>query len=483
MINFEIRSKFNSLYYEKVEFFYSHFVFKLLEGKGGNMEEDVMKMVQEKKFNNLKEYLQNVNSADFPTLFDELEDENILISFRLLPKEKAAEVFAELDSDIQEKLINGFSDRELKNVIDELFMDDTVDLIEEMPSNVVKRILKNIHPDDRKIINELLNYPDDTAGSIMTTEFIDLKENMTVKEALEKIKRIGLEKETIYNCYVLNIHRKVRGIIDLKTLVISKEDTIIKNIMETNVITVSTLEDQEVVAKMFDKYNFLALPVVDKENRLVGIVTVDDAMDVLQDEIAEDFEKMAAITPNEDTYFKTSVYKHARNRIVWLLILMLSSIVTGSIITKYENAFQAVPILVAFIPMIMGTTGNCGSQTATLIIRGMSNDEVELKDYFKAVWKEFRVALLVALMLGLANGARILIQYHDIQLASIVAVSLLGTVVVAKFLGCSLPMLAKKIKIDPALMATPVIATISDMCSVLIFFKVATIIMGLEVNI
>ena len=447
------------------------------------MEEEVVKLINERRFNDLKKYLQSVNSADLPSLFDELDEEKNLIVYRLLSKGKAAEAFAEFDSDVQEKLINGFSDKELKNVIDELFMDDTVDLIEEMPSNVVKRILGNIDRDDRKIINELLNYPEDSAGSIMTTEFIDLKENMTVEQALEKIKKTGLEKETIYNCYVLNLHRKVRGIVDLKTLVISEKDTIIKDIMETNVITVTTLEDQEVVAKMFDKYNFLALPVVDKENRLVGIVTVDDAMDVLQDEVAEDFEKMAAMTPSEDTYFKTSVFKHAKNRIVWLIILMLSSIVTGNIITKYENAFAAVPILVAFIPMIMGTTGNCGSQSSTLIIRGMSNDEIELKDYFRAVWKEFRVAILVALMLGIANGARILIQYQDLKLALVVALSLLGTVVLAKFLGCTLPMLAKKLKIDPALMAAPVISTISDMCSVLIFFKVATLVMGLDVNI
>lgn len=452
--------------------------------KGGiNMEEKVTELIQMRKFNDLKEYLQNINSADLPTLFDELDDEKKLIVYRVLSKEKAAEVFAELDPDVQEKLINGFSDKELKNVINELFMDDTVDLIEEMPSNVVKRILRNIHSDDRKIVNELLNYPEDSAGSIMTTEFIDLKENMTVEQALEKIKKIGLEKETIYTCYVLSMSRKVKGIINLKSLVISEKDIMIKDIMETNVITVTTLEDQENVAKMFDKYNFLAIPVVDTENRLVGIVTVDDAMDVLQDEVAEDFEIMSAITPNEETYFKTSVLSHAKNRIIWLLILMLSSIVTGAIITKYEAAFASVPILVAFIPMIMGTTGNCGSQTSTLIIRGMSNDEVMLKDYFKAIWKELRVAISVALMLGVANGIRILIQYQDMKLAVVVALSLLGTVILANFLGCSLPMLAKKIKIDPALMATPVITTVSDMCSVLIFFKIATIVMGLEVNL
>lgn len=437
------------------------------------MKEEVINLIQTRKFNDLKEYIQNVNSADLPSLFEELNDENQLIVYRLLSKEKAAEVFAELDPDVQEKLINGFSDRELKNVIDELFMDDTVDLIEEMPSNVVKRILKNIGAGDRKIINELLNYPEDSAGSIMTTEFIDLKENMTVEQALEKIKKIGLEKETIYNCYVLNIHRKVRGIIDLKSLVIAEKDTIIKDIMEKNVITVSTLEDQEVVAKMFDKYNFLALPVVDTENRLVGIITIDDALDVLQDEVSEDFEKMAAITPNEETYFKTSVFSHAKNRIFWLLILMISATVTGSIITYYEEAFAALPILVAFIPMIMGTGGNCGSQSSTLIIRGLAVDEIQLTDFLKALWKEIRVALLVGIILAVANGIRIFVQYRDLQLSIVVGLTLIATVCMSKALGCCLPMLSKKLKLDPAIMAAPLITTIVDTCSVLIFFKIA----------
>lgn len=447
------------------------------------MKEEVEKFIEEKRFNDLRKYLESMNSADFPSLFEEIEEEKIIVIYRILSKEKAAEVFAELDSDVQEKLINCFTEKELRDVINELFMDDTVDLIEEMPSNVVKRILKNIKSEDRKVINELLNYPEDSAGTIMTTEFVDLKEHMTVEQAFDKIRKIGLQKETVYNCYVLSADRKLKGIIDLKDLLIAEKDEKLKNIMNANVITTNTLEDKENIAKMFDKYNFFALPVVDKEKRLVGIITIDDAIDVLQEEIDEDFEKMAAITPSEDTYFKTSVFTHARNRIVWLIILMLSSIVTGSIITKYENAFAAVPILVAFIPMIMGTTGNCGSQTSTLIIRGMSNDEIELKDYLKAVWKEFRVAILVALMLGIANGLRIWIQYKDLNLAIVIALSLLGTVILAKFLGCSLPMLAKKLKIDPALMATPVITTISDMCSVLIFFKIATLVMGLDINI
>jgi len=442
------------------------------------MEEIVVDLIKTRKFNKLKEYLQSVNSADLPSLFDELNDENKLIVYRLLSKEKAAEAFAEFDPDVQEKLINGFSDKELKSVMNELFMDDAVDLIEEMPSNVVKRILKNINPSDRKIINELLNYPEDSAGSIMTTEFIDLKENMTVEQALQKIKKIGLEKETIYNCYVLNMHRKIKGIIDLKSLVISDKDIIIKDIMETNVITVNTLDDKEEVAKQFDKYDVMALPVVDKENRLVGIITVDDAIDVLQEENTEDFELMAAMTPTEDTYFKTSVFAHAKNRIIWLLILMLSATVTGAILTHYEQAFAAVPLLVSFIPMIMGTGGNCGSQSSTLIIRGMAMDEIGLKDFAKAIWKEIRVALLVGIILAIFNGIRVIIQYQDIKLAIVLGLTLIGTVALAKTLGCALPMLAKKLKLDPAIMASPLITTIVDTCSILIYFSIAVAIIN-----
>ena len=441
--------------------------------------EKIEQLIEEKKFNDLRRYLENVNSADFPRMLEELNEEQTLLIYRLLSKEKAAEVFAELDSDIQEKLLNALTDKELKSVVDELFMDDTVDLIEEMPSNVVKRILKNIDKADRKVVNELLKYPDDSAGSIMTTEFVDLKENMTVDDAFAKIKQIGLSKETVYSCYVLSLDRKIKGFIDIKDLLVAERTDLLKDIMDENVITVNTLEDQETVAKMFDKYNMYALPVVDKEERLVGIVTIDDAIDVLQDENTEDFEKMAAMLPNEDSYFKTSVFTHAKNRIVWLLVLMLSSIVTGTIITKYENAFAAVPILVAFIPMLMDTGGNCGSQSSTLIIRGMAMDEIKLKDFFKAIWKEIRVALLVGLVLALFQGIRITIQYQDMKLAIVVALSIMGTVMMSKVLGCVLPMLAKRLKLDPAIMAAPLITTIVDTCSVLLFFNIATVLMNL----
>ena len=441
-------------------------------------KEKILNFIENKKFNDLRKYLEDVNPADFPSMFEELEEEEqVLLIYRLLSKEQAAEVFAELDSDVQENLINAFTDKELKNIVDELFMDDTVDLIEEMPSNVVKRILNNINKTDRKVINELLNYPEDSAGSIMTTEFIDLKENMTVEEAFNKIKKIGLQKETVYNCYVLSVDRKIKGVIDIKELLIAERESKLKDIMDTNVLTVSTLEDQEEVAKMFDKYNMYALPVVDQENRLVGIVTIDDAIDVMQEETSEDFELMAAMTPTEETYFKTGVFKHAKNRIVWLLVLMLSSMVTGSIITHYEEAFAAVPVLVAFIPMLMGTGGNCGSQSSTLIIRGLAMDEIRLKDYFKALWKEFRVSIVVGIILAIANGIRICMQYQDPKLALVVGLTIIGVVMLSKALGCSLPKLAKKLKLDPAMMASPLITTIVDTCSVLLFFQIAVAIL------
>jgi len=441
--------------------------------------EEVLELLEQKKFNDLKKYLERINGADFPSIFEAIKDEDMIVIFRLLNKEEAAEIFAELDSDMQERLINSFTDKELKYVIDNLFMDDTVDMIEEMPSNVVKRILKNVSESDRKIINEILNYPDDTAGSIMTTEFVDLKENMTVEDAFKKIKKIGLKKETVYNCFVLDVNRKLLGVLDLKDLLVAERDEKITDLMDDNVITVTTLDDKEDVAKIFDKYDYIALPVVDKENRLVGIVTVDDAIDVMQEEVSEDFEKMAAISPNEDGYYKTSVLQHAKNRIVWLLFLMVSSIVTGAVITHYETAFAALPILVSFIAMIMGTGGNCGSQSSTLVIRGLAVDEIKPKDFFKVWWKEIRVSLIVGIIMAIVNCIRILIQYHDFQLGMVVGLTLIIAIALAKSIGCLLPLICKKLKLDPAIMAAPLISTLLDTCSCLIFFNVAVIIMGL----
>ena len=418
-----------------------------------------------------------VNSADIPTILEDLDKENVVKLFRILPKEQAGEAFSYMEPYMKEKLIQDLTDTELKGIINEPFMDDTVDLIEEMPSNVVKKILKVVNAKDRKIINELLQYPEDSAGSIMTTEFIDLKETMTVEQALQRIRDIGIDSETIYNCYVLNKNRVLLGIIDIKEILISKKEQVIKELMTTNVISVNTLEDQEDVAKFFDKYDMYAIPVVDTENRLVGIITVDDAINVLQDETSEDFEKMAAMSPSEKGYFETSVFHHAKNRIVWLLVLMLSSAITGGIITNYEQAFAAVPLLVAFIPMIMGTGGNCGSQSSTLIIRGLATDEIELKDIFKALWKEFRVSIIVGITLAIVNGIRIMIQYDDLQLAIVIGLTLIATVALSKALGCLLPMLAKKLKLDPAIMATPLITTLVDIFSILVYFQIATAIM------
>lgn len=443
------------------------------------MVKKMQELLEEKNFLELRKLLESMNSADIPSLFEELEEDQMIIIYRLLSKDMAAEVFVELDSDMQEKLINALTDKELKSVIDEIFMDDMVDLIEEMPANVVKRILKTKDAAERKIINKLLKYPEDSAGSIMTTEFIDLKENMTAEDAINKIRKIAEDVESIDTCYVLTMTRKLIGTVGLKEIILAKPKTIVKDIMDTNFIKVLALEDQEEVVKKFDKYDEVSLPVVDKENRLVGIVTVDDAMDVMKEEVKEDFEIMAAITPSEDSYFKTSVFKHARNRIFWLLILMLSAAVTGSVITRYENAFATLPLLVAFLPMVMGTGGNCGSQSSTLIIRGLANDEIKTKDVFKAWWKEVRVAFLVGLSLFVVNFLRVLFQYQDMKLGIIIGTTLMGTVTIAKSLGCILPIIAKKLKMDPAIMAAPLISTILDTCSVLLYFNIATLVMGL----
>lgn len=441
----------------------------------------IQELIEEKKINELRECLNELNNVDISVILAELseiiEKEKILIAFRILSKEKAGEVFSYASPEMQQKLIESLTDTEIRNVMNELYMDDKVDLLEEMPSNVVKRILKNVKKEDREIINELLKYPQDSAGSIMTTEFVDLKENMTVEEALNKIRKIGLEKETIYYCYVLTSKRSLVGIVDLKRLVIRDKKEKIKDFMETNLIKVNTLEDKENVAKILSKYNLLALPVVDNEEKLVGIITIDDAIDVIQEEATEDLEKMAAIAPSEDGYFSTNIFKHAKNRIVWLLVLMLSSTITGGIITKYETAFAAIPLLVSFIPMIMGTGGNCGAQSSTLIIRGLATDEIELKDIIKVVWKEIRVAIVVGLALAVLDGLYILLRFKNPMLSVTLGLTLMITVALAKLIGCCLPLLAKKLKLDPALMASPLITTIVDTCSVLIFFNVATMIM------
>lgn len=443
------------------------------------MQEKVMELLLEKKYHDLHLLLEVENSADIAQFLEEIEDEDMIVVFRLLSKDKAVETFAYLEADMQERLIHAMTDKELKEVISKLFMDDTVDMIEEMPATVVKRILKQADPAQRNLINELLNYPEESAGSVMTTEFVDLKGKMTIEEAFTRIRKTGVNKETIYTCYVLNESRALTGIVTVKDLLLSEKNTIIEDIMETNLITAHTLEDQESTVKKIIKYDLLAIPVVDKENRMVGIITVDDAVDVIQDENTEDFEIMAAMSPTEDTYFRTSVFQHAKNRIVWLLVLMFSATITGLMTMRYEAAFSAIPLLVAFIPMLTDTGGNCGSQTSTLVIRGMAIDEIRIRDFFRVLWKETRVSILVGFVLGVANGARIMIQYNDPKLALVIGLTIVIVVMMSKLLGCILPMFAAKFKLDPAMMAAPLITTIVDTCALLVYFNIAIKILKL----
>lgn len=440
-----------------------------------NLSELITQLLIERRFPQLRELLLEMMPVDIAALFDELPEDDLPLVYRILPKELAAEAFACMDSDSQEHLISTFSDKELRLVLDQMFVDDAVDMIEEMPATVVKRILAHTPPEKRHRINEILQYPDDSAGSMMTTEYVDLRKNMTVTQAFDKIRQVGVDKETIYTCYVKDSNRHLLGVITAKTLLLAPSDAVIEDLMDTNVICVDTFEDKEVVAKMFDKYDFLALPVVDKENRLVGIITVDDALDVIQEETTEDFERMAAIMPSEGEYLKTSAFKHAKSRIVWLLFLMLTATITGMIIDRYESAFVALPILVAFVPMIMGTGGNSGSQSATMVIRGLSIDEIALSDFFKVLGKETLVAIYCGVTLALVNGVRVYFTYdRNMYLAVVLGITLVATVLIAKILGCLLPMGAKLLRLDPALMAGPLVTTITDTCSVLLYFIIAS---------
>lgn len=419
-----------------------------------------------------------MNEVDIASLLSTLSDKELALAFRLIPKDKVAEVFSNMDTSMQTYLVTMFTEKELKELLDDLYMDDTVDMLEELPANLVKRILATVSASDRSMINQLLNYPEDSAGSIMTTEYVDLREEMTVGQAMAHIKKTGIHKETIYTCYITE-RRKLVGIVSAKDLMTTDDDVPIKDLMETEIISVYTHADQEQVAQLFTKYDLLALPVIDQDGRMVGIVTFDDAMDVMVDEATEDITKMVAINPSEKTYFETSVLQHAKNRIPWLLILMFTSIITGTIITRYENAFAAIPLLVSFIPMLMDTGGNCGSQSATLIIRGIALDEIRFTDLFKVMFKEFRISLIVGAFLAVANGVRIFIQYHNPGLAVVIACSLMGTVIMAKLVGCILPLLAKKVNLDPAIMASPLITTLVDTFSILIYFNIATVLFRL----
>ena len=443
------------------------------------MDKDIfIKLLAQREFKAVRSILDVMNEVDIASLLSTLSDKELALAFRLIPKDKAAEVFSNMDTSIQTYLVAMFTEKELKELLDDLYMDDTVDMLEELPANLVKRILATVSASDRSMINQLLNYPEDSAGSIMTTEYVDLREEMTVGQAMAHIKKTGIHKETIYTCYITE-RRKLVGIVSAKDLMTTDDEVPIKDLMETEIISVHTHADQEQVAQLFTKYDLLALPVIDQDGRMVGIVTFDDAMDVMVDEATEDITKMAAINPSEKTYFETSVFQHAKNRIPWLLILMFTSIITGTIITRYENAFAAIPLLVSFIPMLMDTGGNCGSQSATLIIRGIALDEIRFTDLFKVMFKEFRISLIVGAFLAVANGVRIFIQYHNPGLAVVIACSLMGTVIMAKLVGCILPLLAKKVNLDPAIMASPLITTLVDTFSILIYFNIATILFHL----
>ena len=444
------------------------------------MTDKILELLEEKKYSEIKEILSETEPADIAYMYEEMPDKNMPLLYRLLPKELAAEVFVELDADTQEMLIRGFSDAELKEVLDELYLDDAVDIIEEMPANVVKRIIRHTEPEMRAGINEILKYPKDSAGSVMTIELVDLKESMTVQDAFTRIRRTGLDKETIYTCYVTDKNRILLGTVSAKDLLLADEECVIADIMETNPICVHTHDDQEEVALELSKYDLLAIPVVDAEERLVGIVTVDDAIDVLQEEATEDIEKMAGIMPSEKPYLKTGVLDTCRQRIPWLLLLMISSTFTGKIITHYEDALGELLVLTAFIPMIMGTGGNSGSQSSVTVIRGLSLEEIEFKDIFKILWKEFGVAILCGLVLAVATFLKVItLDGESAMIGAVVALTMFFTILLAKLVGCVLPLLAKKVGFDPAVMASPFITTIVDALSLVVYFDIASRILKL----
>lgn len=440
---------------------------------------EVEELIKERKFTRLKDMLSEVNPADMAAVFDEVDKKHRLLLFRVLPKELAADTFTYLESDMQRTLIEAFSDVELREVVNELFLDDTVDIIEEMPANAVDKILRNVDSETRKAINDLLHYPKDSAGSIMTTEYVALKQNMTVEQAFAHIRKYAVDKETIYTCYVTD-NRKLMGIVTVKELLLASYEDIIGDIMETNVIAVDTHEDQELVANMFDKYDLMALPVVDKENRIVGIITVDDAMEVMREEHGEDIEAMAAILPTDKSYMQTGVFETWKKRIPWLLFLMLSATFTGKIIQSFEAALAGCVALTAFMPMLMGTGGNAGSQASVTIIRGLSLNEIEYKDIFKVVWKELRISMVCGLTLGAIGLVKImLIDNVSIVIALVVVGTLFVTVIIAKLLGCTLPIIAKRIGLDPAVVVNPLITTAVDAISLMVYFEIASRVLEL----
>ena len=452
------------------------------------VEKALLKMLDEKKYASLRDILVTMNPSDVAGLFDGLEEKQIPVMFRLLPKEQAAETFVEMEPEAQQLLIQGFSDNELREVLDELYVDDAADLVEEMPANVVRRILTQADPEMRSSINQILRYPENSAGALMTMEYVSLRLDMTVEESILRIRRQGVDKETIYTCYVLSADRTLQGIVTVKDLLLAEsDDTEIKEIMTENVISVTTQDDQEEVAKMFSKYNFLALPVVDTEKRMVGIVTFDDAMDVMEEEATEDMEIMAAMTPSEKSYLKSTPFDLYKHRIPWLMLLMVSATFTGMIISSFENALALLPALTAFIPMLMDTGGNCGSQSSVTVIRALSLDELEPSDVFTVLWKEVRTAVLCGISLAAVCFLKVLLvdrllmhnESISLSVDLVICLALGVTVVMAKMVGCTLPLLAKRLGFDPAVMASPFITTIVDALSLLVYFLFAKTILGL----
>ncbi len=440
----------------------------------------LIQMAEQRDYISLKKELETLQEVDVAQFLELLSGEKIVVVFRTLPKEMAAEVFANLQPETQEYIVTSITDQEIAVIIEDLFVDDAVDFLEELPANVVKRVLKNAGADTRAQINQFLNYPENSAGSIMTAEFTDLRKTMTVAQAIDHIRRTGEDRETIYTCYVIDDRRVLDGVVSVKSLLLADDEQLILDVMDTDIISVNTEDDREDVAQLFSKYGLLSLPVVDKENRLVGIVTVDDAVEVIEQEATEDFEKMAAMLPSERPYLKTSVFDLAKNRIMWLLVLMISAMITGGVLERYEAAFAAMPLLVTFIPMLTDTGGNAGSQSSTLIIRGMAVSEIHPKDLPQVVWKELRVSVLVGLVLSVVNFIQLAIRYPGNELVALtVVLSLFATVVIAKTVGCVLPILAKMCHADPAIMAAPLITTVVDAFALIIYFSLAQRLLGL----
>ena len=434
----------------------------------------LLELLERRDLHALRAALLEENEVDIAEFLEELPQDKIVVVFRALPKEMAAEVFSNLEPDTQQVIIQSATDQEVPAIVEELYVDDAVDMLEELPANVVKRVLKAARPDTRKLINQFLNYPDNSVGSIMTAEFTDLKQSMTVAQAIAHIRRTGENSESVYTCYVTDAGRRLEGVLTIKELLLAQDEQLIADLMETDVITAETTEDQEEAVARMMKYDFISLPVVDKEGRLVGIVTVDDVMDVMEEEATEDFEKMAAMAPSEKPYLKTSVLSLAKHRILWLLVLMISGMITGGILGQYEAAFAAMPLLVTFIPMLTDTGGNAGSQSSTLVIRGMAVGEIQLKDFAKVFWKELRVSMLVGVVLSAVNFVRLIITYPGNQMVALtVALALFVTVLLAKTVGGVLPMVAKLCHADPAIMAAPLITTIVDAISLVVYFRIA----------